>query len=119
MRPERLLNNPAAPNVTGIMSAGIGGAVMAFLLFMRHRFLWWPLHPLGYALGVTWAPARLWFSTLIGWSIKLTVLQLAGFGAYRKWRSCFVGMIVGEYFMTVVWNLVGLKTGLGYWGPPS
>lgn len=118
-RPERALNNPFPPNLPGIMSAGIGSVVMAFLLFMRHRFLWWPLHPLGYALGVTWAPARLWFSTLLGWSIKLTVLQFAGFGAYRKWRPCFVGMIVGEYGMTVLWNLIGLKTGLGYWGPPS
>lgn len=110
--------NPAAPNLPGIFSASLGAGVMAFLVFMRQRFLWWPLHPLGYALGVTWAPFHLWFSTLVGWALKVMILSFGGFGMYRKWRPLFIGFVLGEYFMTAVWSLIGLKTRIAYWGLP-
>jgi len=119
-RASREILNPSPVGVPGLMSAGVGGSIMGVLIFMRSRFLWWPLHPLGYALGVTWAPSRLWFSTLIGWGLKLAILRFGGFNTYRRARGFFVGLIVGEYFMTAVWQLIGLKTGIGYWsGPPS
>ena len=112
--------NPSTPNFSGILSAGVGGGVMSLLLFMRQRFLWWPLHPLGYALGVTWAPSRLWFSTLIGWAIKFLILRIGGFRAFRRGQPFFLGLIIGEYFMTAIWQISALKTGIGYWGgPPS
>ena len=85
---------------------------------MRRRFLWWPLHPIGYALGVTWGPTHLWFSTLLGWALKLTVLKLGGFGAYRRAFPLFIGLIAGEYAMAAFWNFLGLKTGVAYWGLP-
>lgn len=117
-RPLRDILNPQPPNVAGMLSAGLGGVVMALLIFMRQRFLWWPFHPLGYALGVTWAPYHLWFSTLVGWTVKLTVLKLGGFGPYRRWRPFFVGLILGEYLMAAIWSFIGMKTGVAYWGLP-
>lgn len=112
------IQNPSPPNWPGILSLCLGGGVTAFLLFMRHRFLWWPLHPLGYALGITWAPFHLWFSTLVGWAVKLTLLRLGGFGLYRRGRPLFLGLILGEYFMVAVLNLIGLFTRVSYWGLP-
>ena len=112
--------NPSSPNLPGILSAGTGGIIMSGLIFMRQRFLWWPFHPLGYALGVTWAPSRLWFSTLIGWVIKFLILRFGGFRAFRQGQPFFLGLILGEYFMTAAWQISALKTGVGYWsGPPS
>ena len=119
VRPERAINAVYPPNVPGMMSAGVGAVVMAFLIYMRHHFLWWPLHPLGYALGVTWAPSRIWFATFIGWALKLVIMRFGGFSAYRRGRAFFLGLIVGEYAMTAIWNLLGPWTGMGYWGPPS
>lgn len=110
--------NPSPPDLSGILSAGIGGLVMAFLLVMRHQFLWWPLHPLGFALGVTWAPFHLWFSTMIGWALKLVMIRFGGLGLYQKGRPFFVGLILGEYFMTAIWSFVGLFTRVSYWGLP-
>jgi hypothetical protein len=112
------IQNPYPPNVPGILSVGFGGVVTAILLVMRHRFLWWPLHPLGYALGITWAPFHLWFSSLVGWTLKLTILRLGGFGLYRRWRPIFLGLILGEYFSVAVLNLIGLFTRVSYWGLP-
>ena len=112
--------NPSSPNLPGILSAGTGGIIMSGLIFMRQRFLWWPFHPLGYALGVTWAPSRLWFSTLIGWAIKFLILRFGGFRALQQGKPFFLGLIIGEYFMAATWQISALKTGIGYWGgPPS
>tara|TARA_B100000530_G_scaffold320482_1_gene253850 strand:- start:220 stop:702 length:483 start_codon:yes stop_codon:yes gene_type:complete len=112
--------NPSSPNFSGILSASVGGGVMSILIFMRQQFLWWPLHPLGYALGVTWAPSRLWFSTLVGWAIKFLILRIGGFRAFQRGQPFFLGLIIGEYFMTAIWQMSALKTGIGYWsGPPS
>ncbi len=114
----RRILNPAEPNLPGILSAGMGAGVMGFLVFMRQRFLWWPLHPLGYALGVTWAPFHLWFSTLVGWTLKVLILSFGGFGMYRRLRPLFIGLVLGEYFMVAVWSFIGLKTKIAYWGLP-
>ena len=36
----------------------IGGVVMGFLIFLRHHFLWWPLHPLGFAVSASNVTSR-------------------------------------------------------------
>ncbi|MFQ6039953.1 MAG: DUF6785 family protein [Candidatus Poribacteria bacterium] len=109
---------PYGPNKTGIYSSLLGAGFMGFLLFMRYRFLWWPLHPIGYVVGVTYAPFHLWFSILAGWVIKVCVLKFGGLGAYRRYRPFFLGLIVGEYFMAALWSFIGVFTGIGYWGLP-
>jgi hypothetical protein len=109
---------PYGPNVMAIYSALAGAGFMGFLLFMRYRFLWWPLHPIGYVVGVTYAPHHLWFSVLAGWVIKVCILKFGGLGAYRRYRPFFLGLIVGEYIMAAFWSLLGMFTGIGYWGLP-
>lgn len=109
---------PYGPNLTGIYTALSGAIFMAFLIFMRYRFLWWPLHPIGYVVGVEYASYHLWFSTLMGWLIKYVILKIGGLGTYRKYRPLFLGFIVGEYFMAAFWSFVGIFTRIGYWGLP-
>jgi hypothetical protein len=109
---------PYGANATAIKGMLIGAGFMGFLLFMRYRFLWWPLHPIGYLVGVTYAPHHLWFSVLAGWLIKVCVLKFGGLGAYRRYRPFFLGLIVGEYFMAAFWSLLGMYTKVGYWGLP-
>jgi hypothetical protein len=109
---------PYGPNRSGIYGVVLGAGFMAFLIFMRYRFLWWPLHPIGYAVGVTYAPFHLWFSVMSGWFIKVCVLKFGGLRAYRRYRPFFLGLIVGEYFMAAFWSFIGMRTGVGYWGLP-
>lgn len=112
------IQNPYDPNLPAILSSGFGAAITGFLLYMRHRFLWWPFHPIGYIVGVTYAPCHLWFSTLLGWGIKILVLKFFGVGAYHRFRPMFLGLIIGEYFMSASWVFVGLFTRVSYWGLP-
>ena len=115
---NRAIQNPYDPNLPAILSSGFGATITGFLLYMRHRFLWWPFHPIGYIVGVTYAPCHLWFSTLLGWGIKILVLKFFGVGAYRRFRPLFLGLIIGEYFMSALWIFVGLFTKVSYWGLP-
>src|SRR5207244_2496484 len=48
-----------------------GFAFTALLSFLRLRFAWWPLHPIGYLMLGTFPIAHLWFSTFIGWLAKV------------------------------------------------
>ena len=110
--------NPYGPSLSGILSAFLGGTWAAFLLFMRQQFLWWPFHPIGYIVGVTYAPHHLWFSTLLGWKCKILMLKCFGVGAYRRFQPLFLGLILGEYLMSAFWIFVGLFTKVSYWGLP-
>ncbi|MBM3239273.1 hypothetical protein FJZ31_23520 [Candidatus Poribacteria bacterium] len=91
---------------------GIG--VMSFLLFMRYRFLWWRVHPLGYAMTTSWAPYTVWFSFLLGWLCKYFILKAGGLRLYRRLRPAFLGMVVGETLIGGIWILIGMITKVSY-----
>ena len=58
-RLERWINNPTGPNWDGTQSMGIGAAMTWVLYFLRHKFMWWPFHPIGYVMtAATWGRSR-------------------------------------------------------------
>jgi hypothetical protein len=84
----------------------VGIAVTVFLAYMRYAFFWWPLHPLGYALCASWTMIVFWFPCLIAWIIKSNVMKYGGMRTYVRARPFFLGMIMGEFSMAVVWTIV-------------
>ena len=74
---------------------GIGGLAMIGLLFMRHRFVWWPLHPVGLALSGMPLIRASSFTLFIAWLIKLVMLKVGGPAIYHKSRPFFIGLMVG------------------------
>ena len=106
--------NPSGTNWADTIFVSIGGIMMSFFMLMRRRFLWWPFHPIGYATLSSWGTSQLWFSILIGWFLKFTMLRLGGARIYRKVRPVFLGFILGESFIAIVWAIVGLFTGIGF-----
>ena len=98
----------------------LGGMIfMAFLLSMRYTFIWWPLHPVGYIMHLSWATKCLWASFLIGWLLKLLILKLGGVGDYRRFRPIFLGAVLGESVIGCVWAIVGMITKTAYSILPS
>jgi len=89
----------------------VGVLVTTLLAYMRYAFYWWPLHPLGYALSVSWTASVFWFSALLAWIIKTTVLRYGGMRLYAKARPWFLGMVLGEFASAVIWALLGAITG--------
>ena len=93
--------------VSGIQTIGIGFGVSIFLIAMRQRFLWWRLHPGGYAIANSLDIDRFWFSMFIGFAMKWLLIRYGGVGQYRRARPLFLGLILGEYIVGSVWTIIG------------
>ena len=87
------------------------GALMGWLLILgHHRFPWWPLHPIGFAVGQTWALKMIFGSIFLIWLVKALILRFGGTRMYRKAQPFFIGMLVGyvlgvfiSYGVDVIW----------------
>jgi len=90
---------------------GIGAAVMALLVFLSNRFIWWPVHYIGFAIGDAWVMGWAWGCVFLGWLIKLFILKLGGQAWYTKLKPIFLGMILGQLMCGAFWIIVDLITG--------
>ena len=89
---------------------GVGIVFTIFLSYMRAMFPWWPLHPLGYALCVSWTTTVFWFPCFVAWVVKGLFLRYGGMRFYMRARPWFLGMVLGEFGMAVVWTLISAAT---------
>ena len=85
---------------------GMGGLLTFAMMAARSRFLWFPFHPAGYLIGLTYPMHTLWFSIFLGWLAKVTILRFGGNDIYRKAIPLFLGVVLGEVFMMLVWLVV-------------
>jgi len=84
---------------------------MAFLMFMRARFYWWPIHSIGLLSCSSWHANRLWLPFLLGWMCKVGIMRLAGGRALRKARDFFIALIIVEATMDGVSTIVRTISG--------
>ena len=78
--------------------AAIGAAIMALLTFMRYRFPWWPLHPIGMPVGICSYPMTIIvFSIFLSWLAKWVIMRSGGISLYRKAQPFFIGIILGYF----------------------
>ena len=76
---------------------GSGGLVMIFLTFMQYRFPWWPLHPIGLAVGAIWMIRNQAVAIFISWLAKSVIMRFGGIDLYRKAVPFFIGLILGHF----------------------
>jgi hypothetical protein len=96
----------------GWLFKGIGAAIMGGLIFLRHHFLWWPFHPLGFAIcTVSFIVGRLWFTVFLAWLFKITILKYGGPQLHRIMRPFFMGLILGQFCNAGFWNIIDAFTG--------
>ncbi|MFA4043315.1 MAG: hypothetical protein HZRFUVUK_000080 [Candidatus Fervidibacterota bacterium] len=82
------------------MSLVSGCIVTVALCMLRWRFLWWPLHPLGYvAVNGTWFGDRYGFSIFLGWVIKALTLWFGGIRLWQALKPAAMGLILGNTFI--------------------
>ena len=60
---------------------------------------------LGYALSGSWTLIVFWFPCLIAWLCKVLILRYGGMRLYVWARPFFLGMVLGEFTMAVLWTL--------------
>lgn len=100
-----------------IVWIGIGAAFVVLMMTARTRFLWFPLHPLGYLVAPAYPISRLWFSFFLGWGIKSLIMKYGGSDTYIKIRPFMIGLILGNAMAMMFWMIIGFYTGtqIGYW----
>ena len=106
-----LIKNPTGSNAIGWVCRTAGLSVMALLIFIRQRFLWWPIHPIGFPIGMVNWINMLWFSIFIAWLIKKLVLRYGGASVYYKLMYFFLGLPLGTYTAAGIWVIIDLFTG--------
>ncbi len=89
------IRNPAGPDVRRLACLGMGAAVMAVLSFLKYRFVWWPIHPIGFCFAGGWAISAAAFTIFLTWLIKTILLKVGGMALYRKARPFFLGLLLG------------------------
>lgn len=107
-RLESWLTYTAPPDVPAIGFASFGFIVTLILAFMRMRFLWWNLHPVGYAISGSWAINPMIGSIFVGWLLKWLVLKYGGIRLHRKAIPFFLGIVLGEFIIGSFWSLLAV-----------
>jgi hypothetical protein len=107
-----LLRNPVAPDGRGLAAIGFGFVVTAALMVLRSYFVWWPLHPVGYAIANTNTMTSTWLPFLIAWTLKVLVLRYGGARLYRQSLPFFLGLIAGDLLGGGLTTALGAFTGI-------
>ncbi len=107
-RLESWLTYAAPPDIPAIGFASFGFIVTLVLASMRMRFIWWNLHPVGYAISGSWAINPMIGSIFIGWLLKWLVLKYGGIRLHRKAIPFFLGIVLGEFLIGSFWSLLAV-----------
>lgn len=101
-----------SPDWLSFALIGYGAAKLLALSWLRITYLWWPLHPVGYAMSYIVYLPREWLSILIGWACQTALMRYGGHQAFRRYRPLFLGFILGAMLAGGFWLIVDGFTGL-------
>lgn len=107
-RLQRWFFYPSSSDFSSLGFFGFGVILTILLMVIRFRYIWFPFHPLGYALAPSWSMNLIWFPLLISWGVKLFVLRYGGLKILRKLTPFFLGLILGEFIVGGFWTLIGI-----------
>lgn len=103
------MSNPTGSDFAAIGGMGVGFTLTLFLMFMRRQFVWWPLHPAGYALSTNLIGTDyIWFCLVLSSIVKLVVIRYGGLRLYRKAIPFFIGLVLGEYAVVAILNGISI-----------
>ena len=108
VRLQRWLTYPTEPSPAAAVAIALGSTLTLTFLALRTLFLWWPFHPIGYAISSSLSMAQLWLPLLIAWVMKIIMLRYAGPRAYRRSLPFFFGLVLGEFVVGSLWTLIGI-----------
>lgn len=105
------ITNPTGPNwaVAGAMTWGLISTIG--LMILQARYVWLPLHPLGYALSNGWSASWTYSSLFVAWVCKSVIVRYWGHKGYLGAVPFFMGLVLGEFIVGGLWTVVGMMTG--------
>ena len=106
------ITNPTETDWLTLLFVTTGFSTMIGLVYLRLKFFWLPLHPLGYVMAGNQEMSDLWLPLLICLVLKWGILQHGGVRSYRATIPFFLGLILGDYIMGSFWSLTGVIFGI-------
>lgn len=82
-------------------------ALVLTFTFLRHRFAWWPFHPVMLLLLATAQSMSSGFSFLLGWLLKAGTVKYGGSAACTRLRPAMLGLIAGEILGSLIPAMIG------------
>ena len=104
--------NKEPVNATKLAYYGAESAVTVGLAVLRSKFLWWPFHPAGYALAVSYAVDYFWFAFFIAWVLKALMIRYGGMRMHNAFVPFFLGLILGDFVIGSIWAIIGPLLGV-------
>ena len=99
---------PTSTDWTTVLFGGVGFTAMMVLVYLRLKFFWLPLHPLGYVMAGNQEMSDLWIPLLICLCLKWGILRHGGVRSYRRTVPFFLGLVLGDYVVGSLWSLSGV-----------
>ena len=99
---------PTGTDPVALSFMGVGFLTASILTFLRTRFLWFPFHPLGYAMAGDWGMYNLWSCFFVSFILKWMILKYSGLKLYRRSVSLFLGLAFGDLFVGSIWSIIGI-----------
>ncbi|MEA3403188.1 MAG: DUF6785 family protein [Armatimonadota bacterium] len=101
------IDKPPGPDRPRSIAMVVGAGISGLLFTLRHYYLRFPLHPLGYAMAAAYS-SQIWGGFLAVWLIKGAILRFGGVGLYKRLTPAFIGLALGHFFtMGIAWAIVG------------
>ena len=107
-RLESQLMYPRTSDTIAMTSIASGFVTTLVLMFLRMRFMWWNLHPAGYAISSSFSMNVCWFSIFVSWLLKYIILRSSGLRILTRVRPFFFGLILGQFTVAGFWSILGI-----------
>lgn len=98
----------------------VGGGFTLVLFWLTSRFVWWPLTPIGFIVASVYHTNRMvWTNALVGWALTSLIRRYGGLSLYRRLRPAFLGLILGQFLVSVFMAVFSATVLGSRWGLPE
>jgi len=108
---QRWVMHPTPIQFGRLYAVVIGFVVYYGIMIIRTRALWWPLHPMGFALSTTWYMSHMWFPMFEAWLMRTLAQHYSGLSGTRALMPLAFGLILGDIVTGCLWVLYAIATG--------
>ena len=91
----RKLDHPTEPDPGKWGIWLLGWFEAGLIAFLRGRYYWFTLHPIGLAFQYTFGTWIYWFNLFLVWIVKMVLLRYGGVRLYRAGKPFFYGLAIG------------------------
>lgn len=109
---QNWLQNAEGTDWNAVIAMAASVTFTLVLMSLRMRFIWWPFHPVGYAISSSWAMNCLWVPLLIAWTVKLVAVRYGGHKLFQSMIPLALGLVLGEFIVGSLWTIIGISLGI-------